>query len=435
MKRIRIIFYVGLIFSHLFSNSSIAETSGYVRLSLPQCISIEFPNNWMVISSGNRTLIDTFLQTQGLKAVDSKLGFLAEYYDDNEQRLGSANVRYYPDAPITQKQVRTFSTSDIATFDTYNRKGADLAIGGGGGGKVSNWVNAQLDTVNGILGIKFGYDRFSPLFGEGVFHVDIFRVYDGPRSFSLTTSYLKSSAQKIEPLINHIKQSLKQECVKTDIAPSSIISGKESTYRAVDLSNYDLETTPSPGSKDYFNFGVSSHTNQWAWQPIIVALGILLILPVIIRIVWRKSLSKNASIAACVLLWLPYYIAFANMDIGQYSHLIPIGVFINYFILRFQTEAGAKKYTDKMRQELGYDTESSEYSHEQSINWWGSKSKEFRLWGFYSVVWVLAVLVYIIAFDPYGRMYGDDYFHMIFIMLSPPLFVGIAKLVYNRWIK
>jgi len=84
--------------------------------------------------------------------------------------------------------------------------------------------------------------------------------------------------------------------------------------------------------------------------------------------------------------------------------------FIRFFILKNKTNAG-------------------------NVNWWGSKSKEFRLWVFYSVVWMIAVLFYVIAFDPYGRMYEDDYLHMIFIMLSPPLLIGIARLVYNRWIK
>jgi len=272
--------YAVIFVSILFCNKSIAETSNFVRVTLPQCISIELPKTWMVASADGRILLDAFFHVLGLNNIDSELGFLAEHYDNNEQRLGSANVRYFPDAPITQKQVRTSSASDIATLDTYNRKGADLAIGVGG--KISNWVDARLDTVNGILDISFGYDRYSPLFGEGVYHVDIFRVYDGPRSFSLTTSYLKSNAQIMEPLINHIKQSLKQECLTTDAATQTNISESETTLHPVDLS--DLEDAKSSYDSDHNYYRVASKPKESLWGDLLLPLGkvILFILGIVL---------------------------------------------------------------------------------------------------------------------------------------------------------
>jgi len=69
-----------------------------------------------------------------------------------------------------------------------------------------------------------------------------------------------------------------------------------------------------------------------------------------------------------------------------------------------------------------------------------SVRKNLRLWFFGSGFWVVGVLLYVIIIDPYNNgswryMDDDEYFHMFLVMLIPPLFVGSAKHVYEKYIK
>lgn len=72
--------------------------------------------------------------------------------------------------------------------------------------------------------------------------------------------------------------------------------------------------------------------------------------------------------------------------------------------------------------------------------WWRRRSKEFRLWCFGSTAWATAVLLFVVGLDPFNNgswdyMDDDEYFQMFFWMLVPPLFIGIARYSYEKWIK
>lgn len=73
-------------------------------------------------------------------------------------------------------------------------------------------------------------------------------------------------------------------------------------------------------------------------------------------------------------------------------------------------------------------------------SWWRRRSAGFRLWSFGSVLWALGVLFFVIAFDPYNNgdwsyMDEDEYFHMLFVMFGPPLFLGASIYAYAKWVK
>ena len=72
--------------------------------------------------------------------------------------------------------------------------------------------------------------------------------------------------------------------------------------------------------------------------------------------------------------------------------------------------------------------------------WWRRRSKEFRLWCFGSTAWAIAVLLFVIGLDPFNNgswdyMNDDEYFQLFFWIFVPPLFIGIAKYSYDKWIK
>jgi len=64
-----------------------------------------------------------------------------------------------------------------------------------------------------------------------------------------------------------------------------------------------------------------------------------------------------------------------------------------------------------------------------------SKTIEYRIALFGSVLWVLVVLCYVFLFDPYGYMTDDDVFHMVKVILFPPSVVWFSLLIYLKLFK
>mgnify|MGYP001560524752 FL=1 len=155
-------------------------------------------------------LVDTWLEAKGFAQVDSRAGFIAELYNDNNQRLGALHLRYFPDAPYTQAQVRTFSATDIAALDRATRESLENASRAMNT-KILSWEAARIKTINGIAALVMGYSRLTPTFGEGAFRVRLVRVYAGPRSYTLTISYLENSALLMTPITDYIIASLRQD--------------------------------------------------------------------------------------------------------------------------------------------------------------------------------------------------------------------------------
>lgn len=71
---------------------------------------------------------------------------------------------------------------------------------------------------------------------------------------------------------------------------------------------------------------------------------------------------------------------------------------------------------------------------------WNTR-KDLRLWSFGSAVWIAGVLLFVIVIGPYSNnsrrdyMNADEFAQMLMIMLFPPLFLGLAKYVYDKYIK
>ncbi len=68
-----------------------------------------------------------------------------------------------------------------------------------------------------------------------------------------------------------------------------------------------------------------------------------------------------------------------------------------------------------------------------------SVRKDLRLWVFGSGFWVIGVFLYVVIVDPYANgslkyMDDDEYIHVFFVMFIPPLFIGAAKHVYEKYI-
>lgn len=92
-----------------------------------------------------------------------------------------------------------------------------------------------------------------------------------------------------------------------------------------------------------------------SWINYVVVFAILFVPPTILRLAWRRPLSKTPSIVVCVLSYFPFHILFQAIGAQGYTNLIFICVFASYYILRFQTTASAAMDAETKRKELGYD--------------------------------------------------------------------------------
>ncbi len=92
-----------------------------------------------------------------------------------------------------------------------------------------------------------------------------------------------------------------------------------------------------------------------SWINYLIVFSILFVPPIILRIAWRRPLSKTPAIVVCVLSYFPFHILFQAIGAKDFTNLIFLCVFASYFILRYQTTASAAVDVKATRKELGYD--------------------------------------------------------------------------------
>lgn len=133
-------------------------------------------------------------------------------------------------------------------------------------------------------------------------------------------------------------------------------------------------------------------------------------------------------------------VSYSSLHIPSRQMELMEGLFLSIGLFAWSTiVAGTvlliKKSLAEKQQPTVHNSASIDHSAPSRIGWWRSR-KEFRLWIFGTAVWAIAVLLFVVAFEHYGsRIDDDEYLNMIFLMLAPPVFVGVSRYVYKTWIK
>jgi hypothetical protein len=103
-----------------------------------------------------------------------------------------------------------WSAEELMEFDAALlaglQEGAEKA-----GLRVSSWLGTKREIVNKLSVLLSEYHRLSVQPAGGVWHVRLFRVYDGHRSFTLTISYELAAARVLRPITDRIAYSLRPE--------------------------------------------------------------------------------------------------------------------------------------------------------------------------------------------------------------------------------
>ena len=130
------------------------EASSFVRLELPQGVSLELPVNWKVLSENSRITLSSWVESQiqsiNRNDITNTMPFYAKYYDDSGRASAAINIRYYPTTPITEKEalsggIKFTNDLDEAIRDDY-KIGYELS-----GGKSLSWLGTKTRSINGRI--------------------------------------------------------------------------------------------------------------------------------------------------------------------------------------------------------------------------------------------------------------------------------------------
>jgi len=209
-KAISHLFIILMVVAGFISSSAYAG-SNFIAISLPHGVSVEIPRNWQAATNDQRITLDTavesYIDLSKLPQNVSTLAFLAGYFDDKGDKA-KVNVRYYPNTPVAQNDVRRFNPEEIREFDNAIRQ-SSYAASKAAGGDILSWAGTQKRDFTGHLALVTEYRRPPNVGEQGAFNVRLIRVFDGPRSFTLTVSYNESYAEYFKPICDRIISSLK----------------------------------------------------------------------------------------------------------------------------------------------------------------------------------------------------------------------------------
>lgn len=182
--------------------------SNFIRVQLGKGTSIEVPKNWIVLSDNRRVTIETFVESKGFLAPDAALNFAANHYDDKGKLLALVQVWFYPENPGTQSVARNITSNDLKEIDAEIRKSAE-ATTKAMGARLTNWYGSKMKIINGLYVMVHEHQRSGP--GDaGLMAIRGLRVWNSPRSLSVTFNYRERDAVMLRPIIDYMAASLWQ---------------------------------------------------------------------------------------------------------------------------------------------------------------------------------------------------------------------------------
>lgn len=182
----------------------VAAQSNFVRVQLPEGVSLELPGNWTELTENQRTTLDASVEARGLKHVPSTLTYAAKLFEGRAS-VAMMNVRYYPDETLTQREVRRATRAELRDFDAGLQEVSARTMGS----RIAAWRGTRMQTIGGLTCLVTEYQRHG-VTSEGVWRVRLVRVFNGPRTFTLTVSHLAARDFDLGAITDYIIVSLRQ---------------------------------------------------------------------------------------------------------------------------------------------------------------------------------------------------------------------------------
>ena len=183
----------------------------FVRISLPEKVSVALPKNWTVMTKGQVAKLDEFVQSglakHDLYDASHVLDFAANYFVSKESpAYAKFNIRYYQDLELTQQDAKAFSEGEIKELDRVIREGVESS-GKVFGTSVIEWRGTERKDLNGVTVFISEYTR-TPSHNAGDFCVRLVRIFRGKSSFTITVSYQLERERELRPVCDSIINSI-----------------------------------------------------------------------------------------------------------------------------------------------------------------------------------------------------------------------------------
>lgn len=183
----------------------------FVVVKLPKRVSVELPQNWIVLSKNERTTLEASVQARAelLNTFDAStdLTFAANSYDEHNLTQAMINVRYYPEQAVTQEDLATLSDDEFNDLDVELHKNLKAGVESTGG-KLTEWFGTKKQNRRGITALISAYRRPSGR-TPSTFYVRTFLVLNGPDSFTVTVSFREDRKVLLEPICERIIRSIR----------------------------------------------------------------------------------------------------------------------------------------------------------------------------------------------------------------------------------
>ena len=183
--------------------------SNFIRVPLGKGASIEVPKNWTVISGSQRVTIDALVEAKGYRKSEWEFNFGANLYDEQGKTMALVNARFYPNNSITQAEARGATPSDLREFDIELKKNVEAPLNAMGS-RMTKWFGSQMQVINGLYVLVHEHQQ-SGNGDQGTARVRGLRVWNSPRSFTVTLRYQVQYATMLLPIIDYMTSSLRQE--------------------------------------------------------------------------------------------------------------------------------------------------------------------------------------------------------------------------------
>jgi hypothetical protein len=183
--------------------------SDFIRVPLGKGASIEIPKNWTVISDNQRVTIDALVEAQGYRKSGWEFNFGANLYDEQGKTMALVNARFYPNNAITQAEARGATPSDLREFDIELKKNLEAPLNAMGS-RMAKWFGSKMRVINGLYVLVHEHQQ-SGVGDQGTARVRGLRVWNSPRSFTVTLRYQVQYATMLLPIIDYMTNSLRQE--------------------------------------------------------------------------------------------------------------------------------------------------------------------------------------------------------------------------------
>ncbi len=183
------------------------QLPNWTRITLSNGISFRLPTHWKILSKRKTEALDAEARSKisHIYSISSELPFAANEMDDG-RTVALLNIRVYPLIEISQDEVRMLAQVGLNEYDSELKKmiriSSEIV-----GFELRSWLGTKSRLVGDTLALETRYKRVS-MTGKGVFFVRLVRIIDGPKSFTLTVSYLESRDETSQSVIEHIVNSL-----------------------------------------------------------------------------------------------------------------------------------------------------------------------------------------------------------------------------------